>query len=299
MTTYLILSFVLALALTLFIYSLFSSRIHTTDVIMSQNSNLSPTMAKALQIFGGDIYSLIPEKIKRGRRTNHTMERLFITSANPWKVTQVEFLILQILLALAGFIVSVLMYILLGHILPLMGIVLLGCLITFIGWYYPLSFYKGRSANRISAYKTDLPEAIDYLVISLSGGSTGLPAAINRIIKYLPEKSVMREEFSKIMDDIDSGKSIYEALDAFSKRAPTESIEAFVKALNSANKMSTPLTGILRARAEASRKDLAAEIDKKITTLPTRVMLVFGPISYISIIIIAIAPAAYSVMNML
>ena len=77
MTTYLILSFVLALALTLFIYSLFSSRIHTTDVIMSQNSNLSPTMAKALQFFGGDIYSLIPEKIKRGRRRNNAANKRY------------------------------------------------------------------------------------------------------------------------------------------------------------------------------------------------------------------------------
>lgn len=299
MTAYLILSIALAVTIVLFFYTLFSSRVKTTDILLSKNSNLSTPLNKAIGMFGGDIYALIPEGVKRKRRHNHNMQKLFVTSANPWHVTQTEFLILQILLGLGGLIGSVLASIILSKFLPVIAIIAIVGLLTFIGWYYPLSFYHGRSNSRVAAFKRDLPEAIDFLVIALSGGATGLPAAIERMLRYLPQDSVMHDEFQQIIDDLNSGKSMYESLDSFSKRVPTESIEAFVKALNSANRNSTPLTGILRERADASRKDLNAEIDKKITTLPTRVMLIFGPIAYVNILIIAMAPAAYSLIGML
>jgi Flp pilus assembly protein TadB len=299
MTSYFILSFLLALTIVLFFYTLMSSNVKTTDIITSKETNLSKPLDKAIHLFGGDIYSIIPERIKRKNRHNHNMDKLFVTSANPWKITQTEFLILQILLGIGGLIATVLVYLILGNLIPLPAILILGGLVTFLGWYYPLSYYRGRANNRISAFKRDLPEAIDYLRIALSGASMGLPTAIERMLHYLPKDSVMHDEFQQIIDDLNSGKSMSEALDSFAKRAPTESIEAFVKALNSANQNATPLIGILRDRADASRKDLNAEIDRKITTLPTKVMLIFGPIAYISILIIAMAPAAYSLIGML
>lgn len=296
---YLILSIVLATLIVLLVVSLFSSKIKSTDLIVSQNSNLSKPLQGALRMFGGDVYALIPDNQRYNRRRHHNREKLFITSGNPWKITQREFLVLQVLLMLGGILATIMSILLFSNLFPWPVMLGLGALISFLGWYYPISVYKARAQARISAFKTDLPEAIDFLVIALSGGSTGLPAGIERTLKYLPDDSIMKDEYKEIIEDLNSGKSIYEALDSFAKRAPTESIQAFVKALNSANKMSTPLEGLLRERSKASRLDLNAEIDRKITTLPTKVMLVLGPVAYISIILIAMAPAAASLIGML
>ena len=64
MTAYLILSIALAVTIVLFFYTLFSSRVKTTDILLSKNSNLSTPLNKAIGMFGGDIYALIQEYAK-------------------------------------------------------------------------------------------------------------------------------------------------------------------------------------------------------------------------------------------
>mgnify|MGYP000712204694 CR=1 FL=1 len=56
---------------------------------------------------------------------------------------------------------------------------------------------------------------------------------------------------------------------------------------------------ILKARAFASRKELETEIEKRVTGLPVKVMLVLSPASAAAIIIIAISPSISAIMNML
>lgn len=296
---YIILSGILAIIIVLLFYSIFSSKVQTTNIITQDNPNLNPQINKAVQLIGGDIYALIPESAKTKRRHNHNMQKLFVSSGNPWHISQIEFLLIQVLLALAGFVASFIAGLFLASYLSVWVLFVLIILIPALGWYYPVSVYKAKRNARLSAYKTDLPEAIDFLVIALSGGSTGLPSAIKVILQYLPEKSIMYNEFKQIINDLDSGKSISAALDDFAKRAPTESIQAFVKALNSAQRMSTPLDSILRARANSSRRDLEGEIDTKISQLSTKVMMIIGPVAYMSIMIIAMAPAATVLMKVL
>ena len=76
-------------------------------------------------------------------------------------------------------------------------------------------------------------------------------------------------------------------------------VDIVVKALNNANKLSVSVVEILRARAFASRKELETEIEKRVTGLPVKVMLVLSPASAASIIIIAISPSISAIMNML
>ena len=52
-------------------------------------------------------------------------------------------------------------------------------------------------------------------------------------------------------------------------------------------------------RDNQSRKELETEIEKRVTGLPVKVMLVLSPASAASIIIIAISPSISAIMNML
>lgn len=292
-----IVSFFLSILIVGFVYLLITPNTSTETFFLNKNTKIDPTMKRAINFMGGDIAALIPRSIKKRNRRNKKLERLFITSGNPWNLTQEEFLVTRIFLGLGGLVLSVLACVLV--IYQLLGTFLSIAIVLFLtigGFFYPKYLYKSESDDRMQDFKRELPEAIDYLLIAMSGGTYSLPSAMEKIIKYLPE-GVIKGEFTHIIDDLNSGLTLEYALNSFAKRAPTEGIEAFVNSLNNASKLNAPIGEILKNRAEASRKELNAEIDKKIASLSTKVLVAFGPPSYLSILIVVIAPTASTLME--
>lgn len=294
----LIISIVLAVLIVVFGYVLLTPNVSSETFVLSQDSDLDPNIKKALNFFGGDISVMIPEGIKKSNRQSQKLKRLFITSANPWGLDHNEFLITQVFLGGSALVLSILASVILKDMLSpfLIAIIVVG--MTGIGFFYPKIYYQSVAADRMKAFKRELPEALDFLIIAMSGGSFGLPAAIEKATKYIPE-GVMQEEFMKITGAMDAGKPQSVALEEFADRAPTEGIKAFANSLNNASQLSAPVIEILRNRAEASRKELNAEIDKKIATLATKVFLVFGPMSYIAILLVVMSPVASTLSQIL
>lgn len=298
MSAILIVAIMLAIVIVLFVYVLVTPNVKSETFLLSKNSTLDPNLQKALNFFGGDVSALIPDSAKKKKRRNRKLQKLFITSGNPWNINANEFLVIQVFLSAAGILVGVIAALLLQNSVSLFMLICIVLGLGILGYTYPIIYYRSIADDRIKAFKRELPEAIDYLVIAMSGGAYGLPSAIERVIKYLP-KGVMKDEFSKIIDSLNSGKSLSKALDEFAQRAPTEGIEAFVNSLNNAHKLNAPVAEILKNRSEASRAELNAEIDKKIATLSTKVLLVFGPMAYSSILIVVLAPTASSLLSLL
>lgn len=294
----LIVSVLLAVLLVLFVYVLVTPNVKSETFVLGKNTAIDPTISKAVNFLGGDIAAMIPDSAKKKNRRNHKLKRLFITSGNPWNLTMDEFLVVRVFIAASAFILAILIAVLFSSIFNVFVSVIVVIGFTFFGFMYPQIVYTSTSNDRIKAFKRELPEAIDYLVIAMSGGSYSLPSAIEKTVTFLPE-GVMREEFRKITDSIHSGKSLETSLDEFAQRAPTEGIEAFVNALNNAARLNAPVVEILKNRSRASRDELNAEVDKKISTLSTKVMMIFGPTAYIAILLVVLVPIASSLIGML
>lgn len=296
--TIIIISALLAISIVIFFYLVFTPKISTETFYVNKNSSIDPSLKKALNFFGGDISALLPEAAKKRKRRNHNLNRLFVTSGNPWNISVNEFFILQVFLGLGGLVLGAVCALVLSSMFSTLAIFGIVGGLCILGYMYPYIYYKSVSDDRIKAFKRELPEAIDYLEIAMSGGTFGLPIAIEKVIKYLPD-GVMRKEFIRIVDSLNAGKSLTSALDEFAERAPTEGIKAFVNSLNNANRLNAPISEILKNRSEASRKELNAEIDKKIATLSTKILLVFGPMAYSSVLIVVLAPVISKLVGLL
>lgn len=294
-----IISMLLALLIVLFIYVCITPSVKSETFLVNPNANIDGSLRKLLNYFGGDVSASIPYGLKKKKRRNKKLNKLFATSGNPWNMTKTEFFVTQVFLGVAGATIGAVFVAVMGNIIgyALAGIVAFA--LPILGYFYPIINYSSIAGDRVRAFKRDLPEAIDYLVIAMSGGSYALPKAIELSLKYLPKESSMYEEFSKIIRGLNTGQSLSSALDDFAQRAPTPGIQAFVNSLNNANKLNAPLGELLKNRAEASRNELNAEIDRKIATLSTKVLMVFGPMSYVSILIIVVAPVASQLMTLL
>lgn len=293
-------------ALITFVFLMILSPKKTTSFELSDSSQLDPTLAKLVTLLGGDVSSFFPESVIKKNENEH-LKRLIEASSNPWNITIHEFVIIRLVLATVGAISGLILGLLLiltgeslgvpiimaGFLTPVL--IMLGGL---LGFKYPESTYETEQKRRDKEFKMNLPEAIDYLIMILSGGGYSLPVAFEMSLDYLPE-GVVHEEFTRIVSDLHAGKTMETALNDFAERVPSEGIRAFSKALNNANKLSVSVVEILKARAEASRKELELEIEKRLSTLPVKVMLVLSPSSALSIMLVALAPSADAIMKMM
>lgn len=269
------------------------------DYEFSQDSNLDPTLKKILALVGSDIHSFTADKVSVEAK-NNDITRLIEASGNPWNVSAYELVALRYVFACLYFVGASLLTAILAFVHPLFGLVGVALVIgaTLLGFQYPTTYYESVKKDRESKFKANLPEAIDYLVMILGGGGYSLPIAFEMSLDYLPE-GVVRDEFTKIVTDLHTGQSMETALNNFAKRVPSESIKAFVKALNNANKLSVNILDILITRSKESRKELELEIEKRVSTLGTRVMLVLSPTSAIAVILVSASPSFAAIINMM
>ena len=266
--------------------------------ILGTNTNLDPSVEKLMKMFGGDITSLVGTErlIQQVKKTK--TEELFRKSGNPWKLQIIEFIVLQYVLGCLGVFVGLLF----GALLSFIGLSQLGflliILLPILGFRYPSSTYHSIAKNKENQYKGQLPEAIDYLILALSGGGYSLPTAFEKVLDFMPN-NLIRKEFEQIVNELRSGVTMEQALLNFSDRAPTDGIKAFAKALNNANRLSVSMIDILKARSIESRRDLENEIDQRIATLDSRVTMVFSPVTAVSLGIVVIAPTIWTLSKIL
>lgn len=292
---FLSLSIGFALSVVAFIAVLFSKKTTSTHFYMGESKGIDPKIIKAVNMFGGDLLSLIPKSVQKRSMSSKVLNDVFKESGNPWNVTKMEFLALR---AAYGFIYAIIGVLFALIIQPgmLSFVMILG--LSFLGWNKPMSYYKSVAKKREKDFKKHFPELLDYLTMIMSDGNYTFANAIETVVPYLPESAV-KEEFTKVTDSINAGINTETALNELAERLPSPSLEAFVRAVNNANQLNTPMNDLMRTRAEKSREDLMNEIEMIIQTLPTKTMLTIGPATIGSMLAIFLVPVVIALLDTL
>lgn len=267
-------------------------------MLISEDSTMDPTTQKLMKIFGGDILASTPKSVLERQVYSKKIEKLFRDSGNPWNITPQEFFLMKILYGVGGVLAA---FAIMG-VLYMMGY---GKIFYIIAWIMPFIFYaipnityKKEADFRERRFKVELPEAIDYLTMALSGGGYALSSAFEEATQYI-SPGVVRDEFEIIVQDLRAGKTMEAALTSFGERAPMDSIQTFTKALINANSLSVSMTEILKIRARESRRDLEAEIEERVAKLPSKTTLILSPTSVIAVILIGVAPSLAAISQMM
>lgn len=224
------------------------------------------------------------------------IQSLLVRSGNPWNLTAREFVFTQWISGLFGFIVSWPLWMMIKPVVNIPWFIIVP-IFTLLFYFFPYSRYNEKAKLRDLEFKRQLPEALDLMVISLSGGTTFQQALRDSIPNM--QDGLLKDEFIQVENSVKTGKTLNEALDTFGKRAPNESIRTFVKAVQEATELDVPLIEILQARSEASRQELFALIHNKAAQLSSKMMLVLTPTLIPAILIIAVLPSIISLLNSL
>lgn len=127
----------------------------------------------------------------------------------------------------------------------------------FLPWLHLQSIIKARHKS----VQRGLPGAIDLASLCMGAG-LDFPGALRHVVDNMPEgPSPVRDELSRLLQELQLGRTRKQALQAFAIRVNTEAVREFVAAVVQSEDKGTPLSEILAIQAEVlrSRRSVLAE----------------------------------------
>jgi tight adherence protein C len=197
------------------------------------------------------------------------IQELLIRSGNPWKISVEDYQGIKLLFAAIGLFAGIFLASL--ELIPVVPgpVVVIGFALA--GYVIPFSIHNSKREERAREVRKQLPEALDLLIITLASGQNFEPS-LSSVVPLLPE-GLLREELSIVNSELRQGRTIKEALTAFARRASSDEVESFAKAVAQAQDLGSDVSETLANQAASARQAYEASIEKKIARLSTTMFM--------------------------
>jgi len=149
------------------------------------------------------------------------------------------------------------------------GVLIFGIVLGGIGFLAPDFVVGLRARKRRDQIRTQLPDALDLLAVSVEAG-LGFDGAISKLIDHMD--GALSEEFSLTLNEIRIGESRQDALKKLSDRADTPEISGFTRAIIQADQLGISLGRILRVQATDTRQRRQAAAEERAMKAPIKML---------------------------
>jgi tight adherence protein C len=155
---------------------------------------------------------------------------------------------------------------------------------------------SGEVERRFKQVNRGLPFAIDLVALTMSAG-LDFPGALRQVTEKTANKTdALYEELTRILQELELGRTRKVALLAFADRCPTEAVRDFVSSVVQAEEKGNPLADVLQIQATMlrMRRSVAAE-----ESAARAGVLMMGPLMLIfgTIMLIILGPFAVNIAS--
>jgi tight adherence protein C len=122
-----------------------------------------------------------------------------------------------------------------------------------LGGALPYIQISGEAQRRLKEVTRGLPYVIDLMALGMSAG-LDFPGAVRQVVqKSSSPDDPLIEELTRILQELQLGRTRKQTLLDFNKRAPTQTVTEFVSALIQAEERGNPVAEVLQIQAGVSR----------------------------------------------
>jgi tight adherence protein C len=172
-----------------------------------------------------------------------------------------------------------------------------GAIAGVVGFYLPTVWLYMKGESRRGSIQRSLPDALDLLVVCVESG-LGLNAAIERVGREIAIASpALSDEFLMVNQEIRTGLSRGDALRRLARRTGVEDVFALTAMLIQADRLGTSVAQSLRAHAESmrtKRRQRAEQMARK-AGIKLAFPLVF--LIFPALLVVILGPAAIQLME--
>jgi tight adherence protein C len=170
---------------------------------------------------------------------------------------------------------------------PVAG-VLLAPVCAGVGFFAPESFLSMKIKGRRERIRSELPDALDLLAVSVEAG-LGLDGAIAKLTEHMDGSLV--EEFALTLNEMRIGEARQDALKKMAERVPAPELASFVRSVLQADQLGISLGRILRVQAADSRLRRQAAAEEKAMKAPIKMLFPTALFIFPAMFLVVLGPA--------
>jgi tight adherence protein C len=122
-----------------------------------------------------------------------------------------------------------------------------------LGAAVPYLMISGEAQRRLKQINRGLPYVIDLMALAMSAG-LDFPGAVRQVVdKSSDPEDALIEELTRLLQELQLGRTRRQGLEDFARRAPTDAAREFVNALVQAEERGNPVAEVLGIQAGVSR----------------------------------------------
>lgn len=160
------------------------------------------------------------------------------------------------------------------------------------GFFLPDLLLYNSGVKRQEKIRKALPDALDMLTVCVEAG-LGFDAAVAQVARNTV--GPLAAEFSRVLQEMQIGKSRTEALHAMSERTTVSELRAFVSALVQASELGIAMGRVLREQAKELRIRRRQRAEERAQKVPVKILfpLIFN--IFPAIFVVVLGPAAITI----
>lgn len=165
---------------------------------------------------------------------------------------------------------------------------------TAAGFFLPDIWIRNLGQHRQLEFRKSLPDVIDMMTVCVEAG-LGFDAALSRVAMNLTSPAAA--EFSRVLQEMQLGRSRSEALREAASRTDVPEFRAFVSSVVQSAELGISIGDVLRAQAAQMRIKRRQRAEESAQKLPVKIL---GPLMLFilpAMFIVIMGPAAISVMH--
>jgi tight adherence protein C len=166
--------------------------------------------------------------------------------------------------------------------------VLLAILFAFVGFVLPDLFVSFKARGRREEIRSELPDALDLLAVSVEAG-LGFDAAISKLTEHMDGPLV--DEFALSLGEMRIGETRRHALEKMVQRVQAPELASFVRAIIQADELGISLGRILRVQATDTRNKRQAAAEERAMKAPIKMLFPTALFIFPAMFLIILGPA--------
>ena len=170
----------------------------------------------------------------------------------------------------------------------LLGGIAAAGLLAFGGFALPGVFVSGRAHRRREEIRSQLPDALDLLAVSVEAG-LGFDGAVAKLTEHM--EGSLTDEFSLTLGEMRIGESRQDALKKMAERVATPEVATFTRAIIQADQLGISLGRILRLQATDTRLKRQAAAEEKAMKAPIKMLFPTVIFIFPAMFIVILGPA--------
>jgi tight adherence protein C len=208
------------------------------------------------------------------------------------RISTSQFLALKSGLALGGVIAGAAF----GAVLAPVAGVVFAPVLGVVGFIGPDLILTVRIKARRERIRSELPDALDLLAVSVEAG-LGLDGAIAKLTEHMDGALV--DEFALTLGEMRIGESRSEALKKLAERVPAPEVAAFVRSVIQAEQLGISLGRILRVQAADSRLRRQAAAEERAMKAPIKMLFPTALFIFPAMFVAILGPAFLNITTYL